>query len=263
LPSGIEGGLNSAEESRDEVLDDAIFNRLFAETRRRPPPGPTPSSGLMALQNPSTHVPLLHRLRSGQDDPTAWNEFVAIYGPLLVGWCRRWGLQEADAEDVAQAVLLRLSKKMKTFCYEEHGSFHAYLKTLARYALIDFLDARAETGSGDTRVLEVLRAVEARADLMQRLHEQFDRELLDEAMRRVQDRVEPHTWEAFRLAAIDGLSGADVADRLGIKVGTVFKARSKVQRMLREELLRLDPPSQAAPSAPESGEGGDPGPPVP
>lgn len=204
----------------------------------------------MAVSNPRTVVALLDRLRGGQVDPAAWGDFVALYGPILCGWYRRWGLQEADAEDVAQAVLLRLSKKMKTFCYEEHGSFRAYLKTLARYALIDFLDARAEVGSGDTRVLEVLRAVEARADRMQRLHEQFDRDLLDEAMRRVEARVEPHTWEAFRLAALDGLSGADVAERLGIRIGTVFKARSKVQQMLREELLRLDPPSQAAGNGP-------------
>ena len=85
-----------------------------------------------------------------------------------------------------------------------------------------------------------LESVEARDDLVVRLDEQFDRELFEEASFRVRLRVEPHTWEAFRLAAIEGLAGAEVSERLGMKVATVFKAKSKVQRMLREEICRLE-----------------------
>jgi RNA polymerase sigma-70 factor (ECF subfamily) len=40
--------------------------------------------------------------------------------------------------------------------------------------------------------------------------------------------------------AIDGLSAVEVAQRLGMKVATVFVARSRVQRMLREEIARLE-----------------------
>jgi RNA polymerase sigma-70 factor (ECF subfamily) len=82
--------------------------------------------------------------------------------------------------------------------------------------------------------------LEARDDLIGRLDEQFDRELLELACIRVRLRVEPHTWEAFRLTAIERLAGAAVADKLGIKVATVFKAKSKVQKMLREEIGRLE-----------------------
>jgi len=72
------------------------------------------------------------------------------------------------------------------------------------------------------------------------MEEQFDCELLEEATARVRLRVQPHTWEAFRLLAYEGLTGAEVATRLNMKVGAVFVARSKVQRMLREELSRLE-----------------------
>jgi RNA polymerase sigma-70 factor (ECF subfamily) len=85
-----------------------------------------------------------------------------------------------------------------------------------------------------------LESLEARDDLLARLDEQFDRELLEEATIRVRLRVEPHTWEAFRLTAIEGMSGAAVAEQLRLKVATVFKAKSKVQRMLREEISRLE-----------------------
>ena len=89
-------------------------------------------------------------------------------------------------------------------------------------------------------MLGLLETVEAGDDLVRRLDEQFDQEVLAEAQARVRQRVEPHTWEAFRLTAVEGLSGAEAAARLGLKVATVYKAKSKVQQMLHEEVARLD-----------------------
>ena len=68
------------------------------------------------------------------------------------------------------------------------------------------------------------------------------RELLEQAVQRVRLRVKPHTWEAFKLTALDGLSGAEAARRLQMKVGQVYVARSTVQRMLREETQNLESP---------------------
>jgi RNA polymerase sigma-70 factor (ECF subfamily) len=193
---------------------------------------------------PPTSIKLLQRLRQQPADQAAWTEFVRRYGPRLYRWCRRWKLQEADAEDVTQSVLVKLAAKMGTFHYDPAGSFRAYLKTLARYAWCDFIESRKQpgAGSGDSEVHNLLQTVEAGDDLVQRLEEQFDQELLAEAEARVQERVEPHTWEAFRLTAVEGLSGAEVGSRLGMKVATVFKAKSKVQQMLHDEVARLDQP---------------------
>ena len=132
---------------------------------------------------PATSITLLERLRQQPADQAAWAEFVRRYGPHLYRWCRRWGLQEADAQDVTQAVLARLAAKMAGFRYDPAGSFRAYLKTLARYAWCDFLEGRKQpdAGSGGSEVLEVLETVEAGDDLVQRLNEQFDQELLAEA----------------------------------------------------------------------------------
>jgi RNA polymerase sigma-70 factor (ECF subfamily) len=189
-----------------------------------------------------TSTTLLERLRQQPADQAAWAEFVRRYGPQVYGWCRRWHLQEADAQDVTQAVLARLAAKMRSFAYDPAKSFRAYLKTLARYAWCDFLEASQQPGggSGGSDVLKRLETVEAGDDLVQRLNEQFDQELLAEAQDRVRKRVEPHTWEAFRLTAVEGLSGAEAGSRLGMKVATVFKAKSKVQQMLREEVARLE-----------------------
>lgn len=192
-----------------------------------------------------TSMSLLARLRKDVEDKRAWGEFLDRYGPLIYRWCSKWKLQDADAQDVTQTVLVKLAEKMRTFCYDPARSFRAYLKTLTHYAWCDFLEARKRggSGSGDSAVLEVLNTIEARDDLVEHLNAQFDQEILEEAMARVQERVEPRTWQAFRLTALDGLSGADAAAQLQMKVATVFKARSKVQQMLHDEVRQLDEPT--------------------
>jgi len=187
-----------------------------------------------------TRMSLLVRLRDDELDQRAWSEFVAAYGKLIYRWCRNWHLQEADAEDVTQAVLLKLAVKLRTFEYDRSRSFRAYLRTIARYAWCDWLEQQELAGSGDSQVHCALHSVQAREDLLEQLNEQFDQELMRRAMEDVENRVEPHTWEAFRLTAVDGLSGADVAEQLGMKVATVFKARSKVQKMLSEAIHELE-----------------------
>ncbi len=196
-----------------------------------------------------TRLSLLGRLGHQPNDAAAWAEFVDHYGRKVYGWCRKWGLQEADSYDVTQDVLLRLAARMKDFRYDPARSFRAWLKTLAQHALSDFLEARgrAGQGSGDSRALDFLRSLEAREDLVRQLETEFDREVLELATTRVRQRVEPHTWEAFRLLAHEGLSGAEAASRLGMKVATVFVARSKVQKMLQEEVRRLEGPAEAGP----------------
>jgi RNA polymerase sigma-70 factor (ECF subfamily) len=193
---------------------------------------------------PATSPTLLGRLARVPSDQSAWGEFAERYGAKIYGWCRCWHLQEADAEDVTQEVLAKLAQKMQSFAYDPGRSFRAWLKTVVHHAWRDFVGSRErhETGSGDTGVLEMLQSIQARDDLAAELDEEFARELLDEAMARVQARVQPHTWEAFRLLALDGLSGAIVAGRLGMKVATAFVARSKVQKMIEEEVRRLQEP---------------------
>jgi RNA polymerase sigma-70 factor (ECF subfamily) len=189
-----------------------------------------------------THITLLDRLRMNPGDASAWREFERHYGAKVLGWCRRWGLQQADAEDVTQAVLLRLAEKMKTFAYDPQRSFRGWLRTLAHHAWSEFVERRDRPGrgSGDEEVFRLLGTVEARDDLAQQLEDQFDRELVEEASGRVRLRVAPQTWEAFQLTALEGLSGAEAAERTGQQVAQVFVAKRRVQSMLREEIQRLD-----------------------
>ena len=184
---------------------------------------------------------LLRRVRSPLDQE-AWNEFVELYGRRIYGWCRQWGLQEADAEDVTQDVLLRLASKMRDFAYDPSRSFRGWLRTLTHHAWSEFLldHKRPGAGSGDSQVMQALEQVEARDDLARWLDEEFTRALFEEASARVRLRVQGHTWEAFRLTAVEGQSGAEAAALLGIRVASVYVARSKVQKMLQDEVRKLE-----------------------
>lgn len=190
----------------------------------------------------STSLTLLGQLRQNPRDQAAWGRFVALYGPKIFGWCRHAGLQEADALDVTQGVLIRLADKMSTFVYDPGQSFRAWLKTMTRNAWTDFWrqQRRGTRGSGDSKMLAVLETVEAREDLVKQLEEAFDGELLEQATIRVRLRVAPRTWDAFRLTALEGLPGTQAAAQLGMKVATVYVARSEVQKMLREEIQKLE-----------------------
>jgi RNA polymerase sigma-70 factor (ECF subfamily) len=189
-----------------------------------------------------TSASLLNRLRQDGGDQAAWSAFVERYGPRIYAWCRHWQMQGPDAEDVTQDVLLRLVKKLRDFRYDRSRSFRAWLKTLVHHAWQDFLDdrRRAGLGSGDTSVWKRLETVAAREGLEEQLREAFDREVLEEALARVRQRVAPHTWEAFRLLTFEGLSGAEVAPQVGMQVTMVYVAKCKVQKLLREEVDRLE-----------------------
>jgi RNA polymerase sigma-70 factor (ECF subfamily) len=189
-----------------------------------------------------TRATLLGRLSRDPADEGAWRQFVRHYGAKVEGWCRGWGLQQADAEDVTQQVLLQLAEAMRDFAYDPGRSFRAWLKTVAQHAWGKWARAqeRGGRGSGAEEVLRQLEQVPAREDLARRLEEQFDQELFQEACLRVRLRVEAHTWEAFRLTALDGLPGAEAAERTGLPLSHVYVAKRRVEKMLREEVQRLD-----------------------
>ena len=189
-----------------------------------------------------TSLTLLGRLRRDPKDQAAWSEFVARYGPRILQWCRGWGLQESDAQDVTQDVLLKLNGLMARFVYDPSGRFRGWLKTLTHHAWRDLAAERRRSGLGvgERSVTELLGNVQAGENLVEQLDAEFRREVMDRAMERVRRRVSERTWDAFRLTALEGLSGSAVAGRLEMRVARVYGARSSVREMIREEVRKLE-----------------------
>jgi RNA polymerase sigma factor (sigma-70 family) len=188
----------------------------------------------------NTSPTLLQRLRDPMDR-CAWEAFVRRYGPKIYAWCLVWGAQNADAEDVTQKLLLEMPRKMRAFVYDPAKTFRGWLWKVAKNAHDELRKGhnRGRQGSGDSRTQDRLSSVEAAEDLLTRLGEEFDLELLEEAKTQVQLRVMPQTWKAFQLAAVEDRPGKEVAEALGISVAAVYVYRNRVQNMLREEVRRL------------------------
>ncbi len=192
-------------------------------------------------QSSQTSITLLGRLRQDAGDEAAWNEFIARYEPKILQWCRGWGLQESDARDVTQDVLLKIHGLLARFAYDPSRSFRGWLRTLTHHAWRDLVDDRKRkgSGSGDTAMQDFLENIAAGNTLAEQLEEEFRSELLDQAMAQVQTRVEPRTWDAFRLTTLEGCSGATVANRLEMNITRVYTAKSEVKKMIRAEIRRL------------------------
>jgi RNA polymerase sigma-70 factor (ECF subfamily) len=190
----------------------------------------------------STSVTLLAQLRYAPGDQAAWGEFVARYGPKILEWCRRWQLQQADAQDVTQEVLLKLNGLMATFDYDPEGSFRGWLKTLAHHAWRDFVaqQRRAVMGTGDSRMVAFLENLEAGEELAEGLQYEFHRELMHQAMVRVRAQVAARAWDAFRLTALEGWSGAAAGAHLQMKVAQVYLAKSRVAKRVQQEVRKLE-----------------------
>lgn len=189
----------------------------------------------------TTSVSLLLRLRGEPANGEAWLEFVQRYRPRIHAFCRAYPLQPADADDVTQAVLLKLVVKLREFRYDPAQSFRAWLKTVTRNALCDFVRSREpDQASGDSAIQRLLGEVETREKLAQQIEAEFDQELLDEALRRVRPRVPPQQWHAFRLTALEGISGVQAAAQLKMHVTTVYTSKFKVQQLVREVIGRLE-----------------------
>jgi len=78
-----------------------------------------------------TRPSLLVRIRDLKDGQ-AWSQFVKIYSPLIYRYARRCGLQDADAADVTQEVLRKVSRSIGQFEYDrQKGSFRGWLISVA------------------------------------------------------------------------------------------------------------------------------------
>jgi RNA polymerase sigma-70 factor (ECF subfamily) len=190
--------------------------------------------------NSSTSTTLLVRLQQSPSDQAAWAEFVARYGRRIQGWCRHWGLQEADAQDVAQTVMLKLLRVVQVFRYDPQQRFRAWLKTVTHHAWQDLVRSRQHTVDGKSEKHDPLQSLEARDDLAAWMEGAYEQELLDVALVRVRPRVQPQTWQAFHLTTYEGLSGAEAASRLGMAVTSVYKAKSNIKKLLEAEVRYLE-----------------------
>jgi RNA polymerase sigma-70 factor (ECF subfamily) len=191
---------------------------------------------------PITRASLLVRIRDNQDQE-AWRHFVQIYAPVVYGYARERGLQDADAADLTQEVLRAVSAAAGRLNYDpKRGTFRSWLFTVAHHKVYDLLaqQRRQGRGSGGESGQELLEAQPARDEDKALWDREYEQRLFNWAAEQVRDRFHDSTWQAFWQTAVDGKSGKEVAERLGMTAAAVYLAKSRVMARLREQIQQLD-----------------------
>jgi RNA polymerase sigma-70 factor (ECF subfamily) len=184
----------------------------------------------------TTRLTLLIRLRDGQDNQ-AWSDFVEVYSPVVYGFARRQGLQDADAADLVQEVLRSVARSIPNYDHEK-GRFRSWLMGVVRNRLREFWvhHGREAAGSGDTRVLRLMEQFPSQEDAEHVWEQEYQQSVFRMAVARIRDKFEDSTWQAFWRTNIEGKSTQEVAQSLGMSEGAVYIAKSRVLARLKKQV---------------------------
>ena len=179
----------------------------------------------------------LQHLSDGQLDQPAWEEFVRLYTPLMFYWARKTGLNTTDASDLVQDVITRVFQKLPDFCYDASKSFRGWLRTITlnRYREIKRRKSSGMQLATDS-VLETLAPIEIAESAWD---VDYARLLVAQAMEQMQSDFAPATWQALRCVMSDGKTVDQAATETGVSTWTIYSARSKLMKRLRNELEGL------------------------
>ncbi|HEY1380012.1 MAG TPA: sigma-70 family RNA polymerase sigma factor [Gemmataceae bacterium] len=190
---------------------------------------------------PETRASLILRLKNDADQ-AAWGEFVEIYWPIVYRLARRKGLQDADAEDLAQQVLASVAAAVHRWDPDRAPArFRTWLHRIARNRIINALTRRKpDRAAGGDSAEQTLADQAAGGPDSELLRDEHRREVLHWAARQIRGEFAPDTWLAFWRTTVEGRSAAVVAAELGKSVGAVYTARSRVMKRLRDKVSEWD-----------------------
>jgi RNA polymerase sigma-70 factor (ECF subfamily) len=192
--------------------------------------------------SPDTRASLLIRVRDPADQ-AAWEEFVEIYRPVILRMAWKKGLQNADAEDLAQKVLLSVSQAIEQREHDlERARFRTWLHRVVHNAILNALSrGKPDRGTGDSAHLALLQQQASHegpdSDL---LRLEYRREVFRWAARQVRPEFHEDTWNAFWQTAVEVRECEEVARELGKTLGAIYAARSRIMRRIQEEVTRFE-----------------------
>ncbi len=197
---------------------------------------------------PSLSTSLLDRVQEMR--PDAWARMVNVFSPIVYRWARKAGLNGEDSADVVQDVFIAVARNIGTFeRQKQSASFRSWLATITRNRVKDYFKKRLNHrgGIGGTEALQQFQNVpdpETYSMSEQELEKSISLATLDQrlpirVLEIVKSDCDPKTWQAFWLTTVMHDSAKDVAERLGMTVGSVYQAKSRILARLRKRMEEL------------------------
>lgn len=196
----------------------------------------------MPASPPETQASLILRMRDAAD-VAAWDEFAELYAPAIYRSARHLGLQAADAEDVVQEVLSAVARSISDWVgRHDRGPFRAWLFRVARNKAIDYIARRKNRvwAVGGEEAARLLGEVEAAAEVSDQFDSEIRREVFERAAEVVRSKVSDTTWQSFHRTTVVGQTIEEVAAQLGVSIGSVYIARSRVMKRLRDTIKSIE-----------------------
>jgi RNA polymerase sigma-70 factor (ECF subfamily) len=183
-------------------------------------------------QSDHKHFAELVRLVAAGRDRRAFGELFDHFAPRLNGYLRKLGLEEGQAEDVTQDVMIVLWHKASLFDPAK-SSLATWLFRIARNRRIDLLRRdRSHLLDPEDPIF--------RPDEPEPADQQIDSQTRDERVRRAMERLPPEQAELIGYAFFLGLSHSRISEKTGLPVGTV-KSRIRLAFSKLRHLLDADP----------------------
>jgi RNA polymerase sigma factor (sigma-70 family) len=178
-------------------------------------------------------------------DHEAWSRFLDLYFPLLYGCFLRATGNPADAADLTQQTLHKVSRAVGRFVHRPASgcSFHGWLFCVARRVLIDHRRGarrRSRTSVGEEARRHLDNAAARDDGGLRREEQEHARHVVRRALERARDDFDDLAWTAFWRTAVEGETVRAVAADLGLSVIAVYRARWAVQDALRNLLHEFD-----------------------
>jgi len=194
---------------------------------------------------------LLLKLRDFRDD-AAWSRFVGRFRRPIVAFARELGVAPADAEDVAQDALSDFASAYRDGRYDrERGQLRRWLFGIAYHRAARhrrrLARARAEWAPADA-ALEVPDEASATAIWERR----WEAGVLEECVRQAQREFSPDVFAAFEMVVGKERAPAEAARELGVSVKSVYNAKHRVLRRIRELRAAIEATEEAGGDVPGS-----------
>ena len=174
-------------------------------------------------------------------NPDSWSRLVTTFGPIVYRWCRAAGVAESDSPDVVQNVFAAVARGIGSFQRRKsraafgpgwRPSRETRSAIISANSPVERLRPEARKRgnccrNSRTRWIQPSAPENARCAINRRVLES------------VRNEFEATTWSAFWLTAVDGKSAAEASAEVGISIASVYQAKSRVLRRLRQKLAEL------------------------
>jgi RNA polymerase sigma-70 factor (ECF subfamily) len=185
---------------------------------------------------------LLYSVRDGTNKE-AWRRLIGLCSPLLYDWLRCQNLQHADAEDLVQETLITVALEAPTLQFNGNPrAFRLWLHKVLVNRLLNFRRAQRVHSicRSDSELLGQLADTihDPRSDPTFRGDDGHDGHLARQVMKRIKPEFQGKTWQAFCRVALEGDDPQVVAAELHLSRSSVYVAKCRVLKRLRQEVKK-------------------------